>query len=46
MEFCIHVLTRQNHINHQEEIEYEMAHYADLSYTRSDAGPKPYGGGE
>lgn len=23
-----------------------MAHYANLSYTRSDAGPKPYGSGE
>lgn len=25
---------------------YEMAHYGNLSYTRSDAGPKPYGSGE
>ncbi|KAF7323948.1 Metallo-dependent phosphatase-like protein [Mycena kentingensis (nom. inval.)] len=32
------------HINHQEEIEYEQAHYGKtLSYTRSDVGPKPYG---
>ncbi|KAJ7339733.1 Metallo-dependent phosphatase-like protein [Mycena albidolilacea] len=34
-----------NNINHQEEIEYEQAHYAHLSYTRSDVGPKPYGCG-
>ncbi|KAJ7491353.1 Metallo-dependent phosphatase-like protein [Mycena galericulata] len=32
-------------INHQEEIDYEQAHYSALSYTRSDVGPKPYGGG-
>ncbi|KAJ6522405.1 Metallo-dependent phosphatase-like protein [Mycena capillaripes] len=32
-------------INHQEEIEYEQAHYSTLSYTRSDVGPKPYGSG-
>ncbi|KAJ6541191.1 Metallo-dependent phosphatase-like protein [Mycena vulgaris] len=32
-------------INHQEEIEYEQAHYAALSHTRSDVGPKPYGSG-
>ncbi|KAF7340592.1 Metallo-dependent phosphatase-like protein [Mycena sanguinolenta] len=35
----------QNNINHQEEIEYEQAHYSELSYTRSDVGPKPYGSG-
>ncbi|KAJ7469854.1 Metallo-dependent phosphatase-like protein [Mycena galericulata] len=34
-----------NNINHQEEIEYEQAHYSALSYTRSDVGPKPYGSG-
>ncbi|KAJ7025799.1 hypothetical protein C8F04DRAFT_1268785 [Mycena alexandri] len=34
-----------NNINHQEEIEYEQTHYAELSYTRSDVGPKPYGSG-
>lgn len=34
-----------NNINHQEEIEYEQAHYSSLSYTRSDVGPKPYGSG-
>ncbi|KAJ7893257.1 Metallo-dependent phosphatase-like protein [Mycena leptocephala] len=34
-----------NNINHQEEIEYEQSHYPELSYTRSDAGPKPYGSG-
>ncbi|KAF8175704.1 Metallo-dependent phosphatase-like protein [Mycena galopus ATCC 62051] len=32
-------------INHQEEIEYEQAHYSLLSYTRSDVGPKPWGSG-
>ncbi|KAJ7601880.1 Metallo-dependent phosphatase-like protein [Mycena polygramma] len=32
-------------ITHQEEIEYEQAHYSSLSYTRSDVGPKPYGCG-
>ncbi|KAJ7196231.1 Metallo-dependent phosphatase-like protein [Mycena pura] len=32
-------------INHQIEIEYEQAHYAALSYTRADVGPKPYGCG-
>lgn len=46
MKLCVHILIRQNNINHQEEIEYEMVHYAKLSYTRSDAGPKPYGSGE
>ncbi|KAJ7618761.1 Metallo-dependent phosphatase [Roridomyces roridus] len=34
-----------DNINHQIEIEYEQANYASLSYTRSDAGPQPYGGG-
>ncbi|CAD6563925.1 MAG: hypothetical protein TREMPRED_002378 [Tremellales sp. Tagirdzhanova-0007] len=34
-----------NNINHNEEIEYEMAHYSSLSHTRSDVGPKPYGNG-
>ncbi|KAF7305655.1 Metallo-dependent phosphatase [Mycena chlorophos] len=34
-----------NNINHWEEIQYEQKHYADLSYTRSDVGPKPYGPG-
>ncbi|ORY25933.1 Metallo-dependent phosphatase-like protein [Naematelia encephala] len=34
-----------NNINHNEEIEYEQAHYGHLSYTRSDVGPKPYGNG-
>ncbi|KAJ7762955.1 Metallo-dependent phosphatase-like protein [Mycena metata] len=34
-----------NNINHAEEIEYEQTRYAELSYTRSDAGPKPYGNG-
>ncbi|KAF8143723.1 Metallo-dependent phosphatase-like protein [Mycena galopus ATCC 62051] len=34
-----------NNINHQEEIDYEQAHYPELSYTRSDVGPKPYGSG-
>ncbi|GFZ45087.1 hypothetical protein JCM24511_02813 [Saitozyma sp. JCM 24511] len=34
-----------NNINHNEEIEYEQAHYGSLSYTRSDVGPKPYGNG-
>ncbi|KAJ7698347.1 Metallo-dependent phosphatase-like protein [Mycena rosella] len=32
-------------ITHQEEIEYEQAHYSSLSHTRSDVGPKPYGSG-
>ncbi|KAJ7048501.1 Metallo-dependent phosphatase-like protein [Mycena amicta] len=33
-----------DHINHQDEIEYEQKHYGKtLSYTRSDVGPKPYG---
>ncbi|KAJ6482223.1 Metallo-dependent phosphatase-like protein [Mycena vitilis] len=32
-------------ITHQDEIEYEQAHYSSLSYTRSDVGPKPYGCG-
>ncbi|KAJ7162799.1 Metallo-dependent phosphatase-like protein [Mycena crocata] len=32
-------------INHLEEIEYEQTHYASLSHTRSDVGPKPYGCG-
>jgi hypothetical protein len=35
----------QNNINHLEEIEYEQKHYSNLSYTRSDVGPKPYGPG-
>jgi hypothetical protein len=35
----------QNNINHQQVIEYEQAHYPELSHTRSDAGPKPYGSG-
>lgn len=34
-----------NNINHQEEIEYEMAHYSALSYTRMDVGPAPWGVG-
>ncbi|KAJ7204299.1 Metallo-dependent phosphatase-like protein [Mycena rebaudengoi] len=34
-----------NNINHQQVIEYEQAHYPELSHTRSDAGPKPYGSG-
>lgn len=34
-----------NNINHDKEIQYEMAHYSQLSYTRSDVGPKPYGNG-
>ncbi|KAF7289871.1 Alpha-aminoadipate reductase Lys1p [Mycena indigotica] len=35
-----------DHVNHQEEIEYEQKHYGNtLSYTRSDVGPKPYGSG-
>ncbi|KAF7291247.1 Metallo-dependent phosphatase-like protein [Mycena indigotica] len=34
-----------NNINHQIEIEYEQATYSELSYTRSDVGPKPYGSG-
>ncbi|ORX35176.1 Metallo-dependent phosphatase-like protein [Kockovaella imperatae] len=34
-----------DHITHDEEIKYEMAHYSNLSYTRSDVGPAPYGNG-
>ncbi|KIY73264.1 Metallo-dependent phosphatase [Cylindrobasidium torrendii FP15055 ss-10] len=33
------------HITHQVEIEYEQEHYAELSYTRMDVGPKPWGVG-
>ncbi|KAJ7635246.1 Metallo-dependent phosphatase-like protein [Roridomyces roridus] len=32
-------------INHQEEIDYEQAHYSALSHTRSDVGVKPWGSG-
>ncbi|KZO91967.1 Metallo-dependent phosphatase [Calocera viscosa TUFC12733] len=34
-----------DNINHQEEIEYEQKHYSDLSYTRMDVGPQPWGVG-
>ncbi|EJT98082.1 Metallo-dependent phosphatase [Dacryopinax primogenitus] len=34
-----------NNITHLEEIEYEIAHYGGLSYTRADVGPRPYGCG-
>jgi hypothetical protein len=38
-------LRSQNNINHLQEIEYEQKQYSNLSYTRSDIGPKPYGPG-
>ncbi|KZT50667.1 Metallo-dependent phosphatase [Calocera cornea HHB12733] len=34
-----------DNITHLEEIEYEVAHYGRLSYTRADVGPRPYGCG-
>jgi hypothetical protein len=40
-----HLNCVQNNINHLKEIEYEQKHYSNLSYTRSDVGPKPYGPG-